>query len=187
MKKNLGFTVTLNHVEYSVTNGKFPTILEYSLKKSYFDLCTNLSKINIITIILDVIKKLEGEYPHSRIFSFFKECLDLLEKSKEPKFVLSLFLIKMLYIFGVKPTFDECVLCGDKTLVNWSIHSGGALCNKCSNYNEASMKHLSWFKKIYNAKDYNEDLYNDIDYNELIKEISSYYSLHVNMKLKQII
>ena len=187
MKKNLGFTVTLNHVEYSVTNGKFPTILEYSLKKSYFDLCTNLSKINIVTIIIDVIKKLEGEYPHSRIFSFFKECLDLLEKSKEPKFVLSLFLIKMLYIFGVKPAFDECVLCGDKTLVNWSIHSGGALCNKCSTYNETSMKYLSWFKKIYNAKDYNEDLYTDIDYNELIKEINSYYSLHVNMKLKQII
>ena len=129
MKKNLGFTVTLNHVEYSISNSKFPTVLEYSLKKSYFDICTNLSKINIINIMIDIIKKLEGDYPHSRIFNFFKECLDLLEESKEPRFVLSLFLIKMLYIFGVKPTFDECVLCGNKTLVNFSSQNGGALCN----------------------------------------------------------
>ena len=28
MKKNLGFTVTLNHVEYNVSNSKFPTVLE---------------------------------------------------------------------------------------------------------------------------------------------------------------
>ena len=74
MKKNLGFTVTLNYVEYNVSNGKFPTVLEYSLKKSYFDLCSNLDKINIVNIMIDIIKKLEGEYPHSRIFKFFKEC-----------------------------------------------------------------------------------------------------------------
>ena len=35
MKKNLGFIVTLNHVEYNVSNGKFPTVLEYNLIKSY--------------------------------------------------------------------------------------------------------------------------------------------------------
>jgi DNA repair protein RecO (recombination protein O) len=185
MKKNLGFTVTLNHVEYSISNSKFPTVLEYSLKKSYFDLCTNLSKINIINIMIDIIKKLEGDYPHSRIFNFFKECLDLLEESNEPRFVLSLFLIKMLYIFGVKPTFDECVLCGNKTLVNFSSHTGGALCNKCSNMNEDGIKHLNWFKKIYQTKEYNEELFDDIDYKELLNEISTYYLVHVNIKLKQ--
>lgn len=187
MKKNLGFTVTLNHLEYNVSNSKFPTVLEYSLKKSYFDLCSNLLKINIVNIMIDIIKKLEGDYPHNRIFAFFIECLNLLEVSKEPRFVLSLFLIKMLYIFGVKPTFDECVMCQNKSLANWSIHSGGALCDRCSSTNEKGLKYLKWFKTIYQAKEYIEEKFVDIDYKELLEQVNAYYLTHVNIKLKQIV
>ena len=184
MKKNLGFIVTLNHVEYNVSNGKFPTVLEYNLIKSYYDKF-DIKKLGVISVILDVIKRLEGDYPHSRIFSFFLECLNILETAKEPRFVLSLFLIKMLYIFGVKPSLNECVYCKDKTLVNFSINAGGAICSNCANYNENNLKHLEWFQKLYSTKEYDESKFSDIDYKELLNQVYGYYSLHVNLKLKE--
>lgn len=184
MKKNLGFTVTLNYVEYNVSNSNFPTVLEYSLKKSYYNLYEDLNKIGIVITMLDVIKKLEGNYPHNKIFYFFIECLNLLEKVKEPRFVLSLFLIKMLYIFGVKPTFNECVICGEKSIVNFSIKDGGALCDTCSNHNDLALKTLDWFYKLYSDKEYDENKYDYIDYKELLMHVYSYYLIHVNLKLK---
>ena len=51
--------------------------------------------------------------------------------------------------------------------------------------NEDGIKHLNWFKKIYQTKEYNEELFDDIDYKELLNEISTYYLVHVNIKLKQ--
>lgn len=184
IKKNLGFTVTLNYVEYNVSNSKFPTVLEYSLIKSYYNLYEDLKKMGIVITMLDVIKKLEGSYPHERIFNFFIECLNLLEKSKEPRYVLSIFLLKMLYIFGVKPAFNECVLCGNKKIVNFSIKEGGALCSNCATYNKESLKYYEWFYKLYNDKEYDELKYVDIDYKELLNQIYGYYLVHVNFKLK---
>ena len=184
MKKNLGFTVTLNHVEYNVSNSKFPTVLEYSLKKSYFNSCDNIKKMGVIFVLIDVIKRLEGEYPHERIFTFFLKCLDLLEKCDDPRFVLSIFLIKMLYIFGVKPSLNECVYCGNRTLVNFSINAGGAICNNCSNLNEINLKSLDCFRKLYDTKEYDEKLFSDINYNDLLNQVYSYYLIHVNFKLK---
>ena len=184
MKKNLGFTVTLNHVEYNVSNSNFPTVLEYSLKKCYYYLYEDLNKMGVVITMLDVIKKLEGNYPHSKIFNFFIECLNLLEKVKEPRFVLSVFLIKMLYIFGVKPTFNECVHCGNKSVVNFSIKDGGALCDICANHNSEGLKILDWFNKLYSVREYDENNFGFIDYKELLNNVYSYYLFHVNLKLK---
>ena len=184
MKKNLGFTVTLNHVDFEYSNSKFPTVLEYSLKKSYYNLYEDLNKMGIVITMLDVIKKLEGNYPHERIFKFFIECLNLLEKSKEPRYVLSVFLIKMLYIFGVKPIFNECVICGGKEIVNFSIKEGGTLCTNCATQNTEALKVCEWFYKLYSDKEYDETKYEDIDYKDLLNQIYSYYLIHVNLKLK---
>ena len=184
MKKNLGFTVTLNYVEFEMSNSKFPTVLEYSLKKSYYNSFQDIKKMGVVFTLVDIIKRLEGDYPHNRIFSFFLNCLNLLEKGEEPRFVLSLFLIKMLYIFGVKPSFEECVFCGSKNIVDFSINSGGPICSNCGSHNEINLKIMDWFKRIYNAKDYNEELFLDINYKELLDQIYSYYLIHVNLKLK---
>ena len=184
MKKNLGFTVTLNHVDFEVSNSKFPTVLEYTLKKSYYNSFQDIKKMGVVFTLIDVVNRLEGDYPHKRIFHFFLNCLDILEKGKEPRFVLSLFLIKMLYIFGVKPVFEECVFCGNKDLVDFSINSGGTICKNCGSPNEMNLKTMEWVKRIYDTKDYDEDLFLDINYKELLEKIYNYYLIHVNFKLK---
>ena len=90
----------------------------------------------------------------------------------------------MLYIFGVKPTFSECVICGNKEIVNFSIKEGGALCHNCANQNNESLRIMDSFLRLYNTRIYNEEDFNDLDYKELLNNIYSYYLFHVNLKLK---
>ena len=182
-KSKLGFITTLNVVEYEKTNSKLPTVMEYSLKKSFYSYYTHLDKMSVIVPMIDVVKHLEEEAPHYRIYPFFLECLDLID-DHNPLYILSLFLIKMLSVFGVKPRLANCVFCGRTSIVNFSIKDGGALCNFCSNENFSNQKLHHAFQMLYHKKEYGDEPILDISYKDLLEAIYSYYALHANLKLK---
>lgn len=178
---SFGFTTTLNYVNYQKTNANFPVMIEYSLNKSYYFVLDSIKKANVVTIIIQVIKSLGDDAPHHRIFPFIIKCLDLLSE-KNPEYVLSVFLIKMLAIFGVQPAMKNCVICGRTELVNFSLYVGGAICNSCGAFNKNNLAILEWFKYLYYDKSY---VYKeDINYKILLEFIYSYYMMHVHLKLK---
>ncbi len=182
-KTKLGFITTLNHVEFEHSAGKLPTVLEYSIKKSFYHLYADISKIQMIMPIIDVIQNIEEEAPHARIFSFVRETLDALETMDSPKFVLSIFLLKMLSVFGVRPALNDCVLCGNQTIVNFSIPQGGALCDKCSFYNEKAYALFQDFKELYYGKGFAVvSLNSSLD--TILEQVYNYYLIHVNLRLK---
>ena len=179
-KGALGFTTTLNYVNYQKSKASFPVMIEYSIIKSYYFILDSLKKANAISIIFQVIKSLDSNAPHHRIFPFVIKCLDLLEKNS-PEYVISIFLIKMLSIYGVQPALKSCVICGNDKLVNFSLEEGGALCENCSNYNEKSYRLFENIRFLYYDKTYEYN--NSIDYLSLLDFIYSYYLRHVNLKL----
>lgn len=183
-RHNLGFVTTLNQVEFQMTNASLPTVTEYSLKKSFYSMNQSIEKMGVLAPILDVILHLENDANHARIYPFLLKTLNELEETKEPLFVLCVFLIKMLAVFGIKPELNHCIRCAKKKIVNFSIIDGGALCDDCSVYNENNYYIFDSFKKLY----YN-NLYSfcelGIDYPTLIEAIYSYYTVHGNFKLKK--
>ena len=63
MKKGLlGFTTTLNQVSYIKTNAKFPTLIEYNLVKTNFDLASSIKNIKLKSI--NDIKRLLSKKVH---------------------------------------------------------------------------------------------------------------------------
>ena len=179
---SLGFTTTLNYVSYQKTNSSFPIMIEYSLNKSYYFILDSLKKANVITIIFQVIKSLGDDAPHHRIFPFVIKCLDLLEDNNSD-YVVTVFLIKMLAVFGVQPALKQCVLCGKTDLVSFSLTEGGAICGCCGAYNENLLEVLEAFKYIYYDKKY---IYKEnINYKILLEFVYSYYLLHVHIKIKE--
>ena len=183
VKTKLPFVTSLNVVEFNMSNSKFPTLIEYNLRRTFYSFHTDISKLNIVFIFISIIKAVDNNAPHSRIYKFLLECLDLLENCNDYRWVLCLFLIKMLYIFGVKPNLENCVVCGKQNIVNFSINSGGALCDCCANYNENGYKIYSDMKLFYYSKDYDESLFKNINYDLLIENVYQYYSIHVNLHL----
>ncbi|MCM1131213.1 MAG: DNA repair protein RecO [Anaeroplasma bactoclasticum] len=182
-KTKLGFVTTLNQVEFEMTKGKLPTVTEYSLKKSFYSIYESLKKVGILTPIFDVIFHLEEGVNHSRIYSFLIQTISELLITEEPFKILSVFLVKMLAVFGIKPELKKCVHCSRTTLINFSSLEGGALCDNCSKYCERNDKLLKDFQQLYYIKGY-KNLSLNLPYDEILDEIYQYYSIHANFKLK---
>lgn len=182
-KTKLGFITTLNQVEFEMTLGKLPTVTEYSLKKSFYSLYENLTKVGVLSPILDIIFHLEEGINHARVYSFLIQMLEELLLTDAPYKILSIFLVKMLAVFGIKPELKKCVRCSKTTLVNFSCLEGGALCDSCSLYHERNHQLLQDFQQLYFAKDY-QNISLNLSYTDLLDEIYQYYAIHANFKLK---
>lgn len=178
---NLTFTMSLNNVLYNKTKADFPVLIDYQVKKSYFNILNNLNNTQVIMVFIQVIKTLGNDAPHNRIYPFFIKCLDLLLDGNNPLYVLSVFLIKMLAIFGVKPNFASCVICNNIDVISFSQSLGGALCKQCSNDYEVDNIHLEELKYLYYDKTYVDHFF---DYNKILRYLYSYYLSHVSLRLK---
>lgn len=182
----LGFTTTLNYVEYVKTNSNLPKLIEYNIIDSYYDLSNSLDKMRIVTIIIQVINNINDITFHSSIFNFLIFILDELKKEKSNnKLILALFLTKMLSAFGSQPSFNSCVRCNRANLPSFiSIEEGGMVCNMCSPISNLIL--YNDIKHLYKTKSNNiEEFKINSNIDDLLTNLYKYYSYHVNMTLKK--
>ncbi|MDE7385469.1 MAG: DNA repair protein RecO, partial [Anaeroplasmataceae bacterium] len=172
-KTKLGFITTLNQVEFEMSSGKLPTVIEYSLKKSFYSIYESLIKVGVLTPILDIIFHLEEGVNHRRIYSFLIQTLNELLDTELPYQILSIFLVKMLAVFGIKPELKKCVRCSKTNLVNFSCLEGGALCDSCSLFHERNYQLLQDFQRLYFSKEF-KDISLNLSYTDLLDEIYQY-------------
>lgn len=181
MKRGLlGFTTTLNQVTYIKTNAKFPTLIEYNLVKTNFDLTSSLKNIFAISTILKIVQNIPQDANHEKLFYYIIEIINGLY-TNDPKKVLSVFLIKMLYIFGVNPMLRHCVKCNSDKVFTFSILNAGALCKNCSNTLNTNLLSI-WNEYYYDKKDLSN--YSDTSFDILLDDIKKYYINYANLDLK---
>lgn len=179
-KGMLGFITTGNVVSFVTTDTKTKTMTEYQLEYSVYNLNQSIEKLKAFAVIIDIIKEISDDVNHEKCYEFIKKIL-LSLKDNDTKKVLSVFLIKMLYVFGIAPNLKSCVKCNNmNNLVSFNTYLGGALCNNCSSldYDRLNL----WNEYYYDKKDIGK--YSDTDFNKLLDEISTYYSYHMGINLK---
>lgn len=175
----LAFITTGNIVSFVMTDKELPTLVEYHLIEGVFSLTLDIKKLTSLSIILEVLRHIPNDSIHDRIFRLAKNYISYLKDYNEKK-ILSIFLIKMLYAFGVNPELKKCVRCGSNNLIDFVPRLGGALCNNCSTHNNKLLPY--WIEYYYQKK--NIDEYNDCDFDLLLNEITNYYSYHLSIYLK---
>ncbi len=180
-KKNQSFLFDNvgNIVSFLITDNEFPTLIEYNLIKDQYDLTKDISMLKAFGIIIKIISYISNDLSHNRIYSFILKTLDDIRIN--PKKALSIFLIKMLYNFGVNPNLKTCVLCNNNLITSFSIPLGGALCDIHKNEENNDLLKI-WQEYYYEKKDIN--LYSDYDFDLLLNNIIEYYNIHTNIKLK---
>lgn len=183
LRTKLGFVTTLNVVDFEMSKGNLPTVTEYTLKDNFYSLYEDLTKVGVLAPILDILQHLEEEVNHTRIYSFVIQILKALRETKEPYYILSLFLVKMLAVFGVRPVLKQCIHCKGTRIVNFSILEGGALCANCATYNERNFGIFTALERLYYSKTYEVQVL-PVDYKSLLEAIYSYYAIHVHLNLK---
>ncbi len=90
----------------------------------------------------------------------------------------------MLYVFGINPSLNECVICKSKNnLVFFDLKEGGCYCNNHSMNSNIDRLNI-WKEYYYDKKEFEEYSYTDFD--QLLNEIFAYYNIHMSINLNNI-
>ena len=177
----LAFTVTLNVVSYLKSNNKLSHMLEFKLIDSYYEMASDIKNFDAISIIIKVIKAIPNDTNHNLAYNFIIKTLNEIRNGIDIKKAISIFLIKMLYVFGVNPNLSECAICKNKNIVFFDIYKGISYCN-----NHSSIENLDvikvWIEYYYDKKDFKD--YSEVNYDRLIDDLIKYYNINCNLKLR---
>lgn len=172
------FTITGNIVKFDMTDAKFPTLIDYEMISSPLNHMDDINYIESLKVFINVLNYLPEDVDNLKAYQFTENMLKLL--CDNPKKILSIFLIKMLYIFGVNPNLKECNSCHKKEeLTFFDYHNAVSYCKNCSN--KLNNYHI-WYEYYYSKNNPLE--LSDINYDELLNEIATYYKKFVNIELK---
>lgn len=182
-KKNVssGSLITGNIIDFTFIDSSFPTLQEFYTIKSNLNCSNDLKTIEVLRAMIEILNYLPEDSNNELMYPFIEEAfLKILELDSLK--VLSIFLIKMLYPFGVNPELKKCQRCGNTNdLIGFSITDHGALCKNCYKYND---NYLDYWQEYYYKK-LPIEKYSDCDFIKLLKEIEKYYLInaHINLKL----
>ncbi len=178
----LGFTITGSIVSFITTDTSFPSLLEYNTELSLFEITNSIIKINTLNTIIDIINNLNDDANHKAIYPFLVNIINELKNTNNPKKLLCVFLVKMLYSLGVAPNLKSCIYCNNTLNLLFDIEKGGAVCRSC---NPLAKNNFSIWNEYYYKKDI-IDNYSDYNYDELLSELKEYYYIHTGILIKSI-
>ena len=171
----LQFTQTGNIVSCILTDNNFKSVVEYELIDSMYLYLNDINIIDAFSKIMDVVNSIPDDLNHKPIYNFIKKTLNDI-KNNNPKQVLCIFLIKMLYVFGVTPNLKEDMDTHSKNIKYFDPVKGGAKEDLGSDTLNI------WIEYYYDKK--NIDEYSLCDFNKLYNEIKVYYNYHVPINVK---
>lgn len=186
-KGYLPFLMPVSYVEFIYTNSKFPTLIDYSIINSYKEIKSDLKKELLISYMFEILSKIPEDASNERIFPLVLKLLDL-TSIYDPRLIVTIFKVKMLYTFGVAPSFKTCAECGSSDVYYFNVLKGGAVCKNCSNLKSYNNDILNIIKNMYYIDIYNKplDIFKDINIKEIFDIVEEYYKVHVNIYTKGI-
>lgn len=154
----------------------------YNLKEDKDKMISGLKILEICNILGEHITS----YPV--FYSFLKNILSLIDRESEFKIWDLIFRIKVLYLLGISPVFNQCVSCGNKTdLIGFSFYDGGMKCGKCHTADDYiwDKKTVDVIKKLYFLKiKEGLNISGTVDYQATERFIHAYYEYYLGFKSK---
>lgn len=177
---SLGFITTGNIVSAVISDTQYPSLYEYEVLDSIYSITKDFIRVKVFMVMLEVIKNIPEDANHELIYDYVKKSLkDLL--SEDPKKLLSIFLIKMLYPYGIAPNLKTCVNCKGTNIVFLDLPRGVSYCKNCTEKRNEEFYRI--FKEYYYDKKEIKG-YTNYDYNEIFSYLNDYYLRYISLDLK---
>ncbi|MGM9969558.1 MAG: DNA repair protein RecO [Anaeroplasma sp.] len=177
----LPFVTIGNVVSFVSNDDEFKTLLEFNLEKGIINYTEDLSVMKSFGVIIEIINNLPDDIDNYKVFNYILKTLEWL--SIDNKKALAVFLIKMLYVFGVAPNLKKCNRCDSNINLGFNPITGYSLCNNCGNYDKEL---YSIWNNYYYLKTDDISNYLECDYNALFKSIKEYYKEFTGIIIKNI-
>jgi DNA repair protein RecO (recombination protein O) len=164
-------------IEVTLTGSGLPTLKDAKRVGSSNPLSLEASAY--LQHLAELFYLLRETIPFEQLVPFFEDIYQRLLHDPEP---YSMMLeLKLLYLLGVNPVFERCVVCGDVTRVGFSIAEGGMVCSTHITPDVITDQAviISMYQ-LYTAQ-HNEAL-PSIDAASLRLVLDQYYSYHVHVE-----
>lgn len=177
-------------LDFELKNNRY--IGSYKIIDNYNNIKLDLDKLKYGLQVIELCYNL-GEHisDHNLFYDFTADILDAINNYKVNYDAFELiFKIKSLYLLGVAPVFNKCVVCGTRdNLKGFAFNSGGMKCVNCIKagefiYPEETVKmirvmYLVKFNDLCNLIKNKELVY---DYNKISRFLELYYDQYLGFK-----
>lgn len=123
------------------------------------------------------------------IYSLLEEAYNALNEEKDTKIIVSIYIAKLLQLFGTSMEVDSCVLCGNTKVSSFSVSDGGFLCLECAKKRKQPLLSPNLLKAIRYINKAQLSQYDLVKLNIDSKDIPidifvSFYETHIGSILK---
>lgn len=123
------------------------------------------------------------------IFCLLEEAYNALNEEKDTKIIVSIYIAKLLQLFGTSMEVDCCVLCGNTKVSSFSVSDGGFLCLECAKKRKQPLLSPNVLKTIRYVNKAQLSQYDLVQQNIDSKDIPidifvSFYETHIGSILK---
>lgn len=196
--KNKAFSIAPVMIDYVVSGAKpLSTLTEASIINNYTQIKLDVSKsVVVFAIVEKILNFTENIDDKTMFFHFLVTILEKLEMTQYPQIVLNLFEIKLMYLLGIAPILNHCMVCM-KPHQNYvlSLKYAGTICESCCKYVEYELNESAtrvyqylYFIKLDKA---DEKFFNLIHQTQVNLEdwINQYYEKYIDFysKAKKVI
>jgi DNA repair protein recO len=148
--KNKAFSIAPVGIDYVISSAKpLSTLTEASIIHNYTHIkLDSMKNLIVFAMIEKVLIFTENIDDKAMFFNFFYTILDKLDNTQYPYIVLNLFEIKLMYLLGIAPVLNHCMICmkpHDHYVL--SLKHAGTICKTCSPYVEYELNESA--TKVY--------------------------------------
>ena len=174
-----------SHVRLFVSGKNLKTLRDGEVINRYLELTNDIEKYTYVLHLLETIYYFSShEHDHEKLYLFLIKILNKLINTKDYIPYINMVELKLLYLLGVQPSLDKCIICGKKTGLNFSIEDGGLCCKDHIKQNKFSKETINLLKLLY-FYNINKPVSIKYDKKSLIslrRLIDEYYEYHLNYK-----
>lgn len=184
---HLNLTKVLNHVKVIISGKNLKVLRDGEVINGYSSLHSNLEKYTYLLHLVELIYFFAThEHDHEKLYNFLVKIMEQIAEKEEYIPYINMCELKLLYLLGVNPNLNACMICQNSQNLVFSVTEGGVFCANHLPEVYYQNKVLKAIQKLYYF-DLNKEQKLDIDAS-LLKDIRNvideYYEYHLNYHSK---
>jgi len=191
MKSGLsGTTTKLTYGYFNVyyKEGKLSTLISVDVIDSFKNIKQDIVKISYFMFICELVQQVLKHEHNDEIWDLFINSIKKIDEGYDEIIITNILELKLLDYLGIRPSLDQCVVCGNKNnIVTISSTKGGFLCSNChTNEKIVDEKTIKLIRMLYyldiskiTKTDINPKVKQEID-----EFVNAYYDQYSGLYLK---
>lgn len=142
------FTYGIFNIYYK--ENKLSTLISCDVINYFKNIRNDIILIGYLTYIVELAKEVYKQNNDSRIYELLIESIYKIENKLNPKVISNILEIKLLDYLGISLNLEQCVKCGNNSIITISTYNGGYVCKNClTNEKILSSKTLKMIRLYY--------------------------------------